>query len=57
MPSDKPHEKTNEKRLPDLGGGVVERPHAGDVFRVTTVERSFVDVLDAPERRGGWEGL
>jgi len=27
------------------------------VFRVTTVERSLVDVLDAPERNGGWEGL
>ncbi|MFH2053351.1 MAG: transcriptional regulator [bacterium] len=41
--------------LPDLGGGVVERPHAGGVVRVTTLERSLVDVLDAPERNGGWE--
>jgi predicted transcriptional regulator of viral defense system len=41
--------------LPDLGGGVVERPHAGGVVRVTTLERCLVDVLDAPERNGGWE--
>lgn len=41
--------------LPDLGGGVLERPHAGGVVRVTTLERSLVDVLDAPERNGGWE--
>jgi predicted transcriptional regulator of viral defense system len=41
--------------LPDLGGGVVERPHAGGLVRVTTLERSLVDVLDAPERNGGWE--
>ncbi len=41
--------------LPDLGGGVVERPHAGGVVRVTTLERSLVDVLDAPDRNGGWE--
>lgn len=39
----------------DLGGGVQERPHAGGVVRVTTLERSLVDVLDAPERCGGWE--
>ena len=57
MPCDKPHTETNEKRLPDLGGGVVERPHADGVFRVTTVERSLVDDLDAPERNGGWEWL
>ena len=41
--------------LPDLGGGVVERPHASGVVRVATLERSLVDVLDAPERNGGWE--
>jgi len=41
--------------LPDMGGGVVERPHAGGVVRVTTLERCLVDVLDAPERNGGWE--
>ena len=41
--------------LPNLGGGVVEQPHAGGVVRVATLERSLVDVLDAPERNGGWE--
>lgn len=41
--------------LPDMGGGVVERPHAGGLVRVTTLERCLVDVLDAPERNGGWE--
>lgn len=40
---------------PDLGGGVVEHRHAGGVARVATLERSLVDVLDAPERCGGWE--
>ena len=41
--------------LPDLGGGVVEHRHAGGVARVATLERTLVDVLDAPERSGGWE--
>jgi predicted transcriptional regulator of viral defense system len=41
--------------MSDLGGGVVERTHAGGVVRVTTLERCLVDVLDAPERNGGWE--
>lgn len=39
----------------DLGGGVVEHHHAGGVARVTTLERTLVDVLDAPDRCGGWE--
>jgi len=39
----------------DLGGGVVEHRHAGGVARVATLERTLVDVLDAPERSGGWE--
>ena len=41
--------------LPDLGGGVVERPHAGGMVRVTTLERTLVDVLDSPQRCGSWE--
>jgi predicted transcriptional regulator of viral defense system len=40
---------------PDLGGGLVEHRHAGGVARVTTLERTLVDVLDAPERSGSWE--
>ena len=41
--------------LPDLGGGVVTEPHAGGTARVTTFERTLVDVLDAPDLGGGWE--
>lgn len=41
--------------LPDLGGGVSSEPHAGGVVRVTTFERTLVDVLDSPELGGGWE--
>lgn len=39
----------------DLGGGVVEHRHAGGLARVATLERTLVDVLDAPDRSGGWE--
>lgn len=35
--------------------GVVEHRQGGSVARVTTLERTLVDVLDAPERSGGWE--
>ncbi len=43
------------RNLPDLGGGVAEHRHAGGVARVATLERTLVDVLDAPARSGGWE--
>lgn len=43
------------RKRPDLGGGVVEHRHAGGVARVATLERTLVDVLDAPGRCGGWE--
>ncbi|MEN8152074.1 MAG: transcriptional regulator [Planctomycetota bacterium] len=43
------------RSLGDFGGGVVERRHAGGLARVTTLERTLVDVLDAPRRSGGWE--
>jgi predicted transcriptional regulator of viral defense system len=39
----------------DLGGGFVSEPYAGGEVRVTTLERTLVDVLDAPELGGGWE--
>ena len=38
-------------------GGVLEQRHAGGFVRVTTLERALVDVLDAPERGGGWEEI
>jgi len=41
--------------LPDKGGGVEEATHAGQRLRVTTLERSMVDVLHSPQRCGGWE--
>src|SRR5262245_51989773 len=39
--------------LADLGGGIVSEPHAGGTVRVTTFERTLVDVLDAPDLAGG----
>lgn len=44
-----------QRSLPNLGGELIETPHAGGMVRVTTLERSLVDVLDAPEQSGGWE--
>ena len=41
----------------DLGGGILEQPHAGGMVRVTTLERTLVDLLDSPEKGGGWEEL
>lgn len=43
--------------LPDLGGGIVSEPHAGGTVRVTSFERTLVDVLDDPELGGGWEEI
>ena len=44
-------------QLPDLGGGIVSEPYAGGAVRVTTFERTLVDVLDAPDLGGGWEEI
>jgi len=43
--------------LSDLGGGVAERLRDGASVRVTTLERTLVDVLDAPRHGGGWEEI
>lgn len=43
--------------LPDLGGGIVEKERGGASVRVTTLERTLVDVLDAPRHGGGWEEI
>jgi predicted transcriptional regulator of viral defense system len=43
--------------LPDLGGGILEQPHSGGVVRVATLERSLVDVFDAPDKVGSWEEI
>lgn len=45
------------RNLPDFGGGILEQRHAGGLARVTSLERTLVDVLDAPQRCGGWEEL
>jgi len=41
--------------LPATGLQVTEHRYAGGVVRVTTLERTLVDVLDAPANAGGWE--
>ncbi|MGD8700579.1 MAG: hypothetical protein PVJ43_14880 [Gemmatimonadales bacterium] len=43
------------RNLPELGGGIVEKRHAGGVVRVATLERTLVDALDEPNKSGGWE--
>jgi len=43
--------------LPDFGGGIVSEAYAGAEVRVTTLERTLVDVLDAPDLGGGWEEI
>lgn len=43
------------RHLFDFGGGVKLLPHAGGEVRVTTLERSMVDLLHAPQHGGGWE--
>lgn len=37
--------------------GVTEQRHGGGVVRVTTLERTLVDVLDVPANAGGWEEI
>lgn len=41
--------------LPAADLHVTEQRHAGGNVRVTTLERTLVDVLDAPANAGGWE--
>lgn len=41
--------------LAELGGGLVTQAHGGGSVRVTTLERTLVDVLDNPALGGGWE--
>jgi predicted transcriptional regulator of viral defense system len=43
--------------VPDRGGEIVERPHAGMTVRVTSLARCVVDLFDAPEHGGGWEEI
>ncbi|MGO8684591.1 MAG: type IV toxin-antitoxin system AbiEi family antitoxin domain-containing protein [Thermoleophilia bacterium] len=41
--------------LADRGGGMEDASHAGATLKVTTLERTMVDVLGSPQRAGGWE--
>jgi predicted transcriptional regulator of viral defense system len=43
------------RQLPMSERHVAEQRHAGGTVRVTTLERTLVDVLDAPGNGGGWE--
>ncbi len=43
------------RAIPSNDQGIVEKQHAGGRARVTTLERTLVDVLDQPDKRGGWE--
>lgn len=43
------------RSLPDLGGEILEERHAGGLVRVTTLERTLVDMLSAQNRAGSWE--
>jgi len=45
------------RALPDFGGGVVRRPHAGAEVRVATIERTLVDLMHTPQHGGGWEEI
>lgn len=45
------------RALPEFGGGVISVPYNGGHVRVTTLERTLVDVLDSPDKGGGWEEL
>ncbi len=45
------------RELPDAGGGIISVTHAGLPVLVTSLERTLVDVLDAPRHGGGWEEI
>jgi predicted transcriptional regulator of viral defense system len=45
------------RQLPTSGRYVTDQRHAGGTVRVTTLERTLVDVLDAPSNAGGWEEI
>lgn len=42
---------------PAATAGVVVRAHAGGTVRVTTLERTLVDLLDQPDKGGSWEEI
>jgi predicted transcriptional regulator of viral defense system len=45
------------RSLADHGGGIMEEAREGSPVRVTSLERTLVDVLDTPRHGGGWEEI
>jgi predicted transcriptional regulator of viral defense system len=45
------------REVPEWGGGIVERRRDGLSVRVTTLERTLVDVLHSPRHGDGWEEI
>lgn len=45
------------RTIPGRTEGIAEVRHAGSRVRVTTVERTLVDVFDQPDKSGGWEEI
>ena len=43
--------------LPEWGGGILDANHAGGRAKVASLERTLVDVLDKPDKSGGWEEI
>jgi len=41
----------------DLGGGILTQSLEKGMVRVASFERTLVDLMDAPERGGGWEEI
>ena len=45
------------RAMPQWGGGTIEVSHAGGKAKAATLERTLVDVLDMPDKCGGWEEI
>lgn len=45
------------RKLAEWGGAMMEKHRQGLGVRVTTLERTMVDVLDSPRHGGGWEEI
>lgn len=45
------------RELADFGGGVRKERRQGLELRVATLERTLVDLMDAPQHGGGWEEI
>ncbi len=43
------------RAIPGNDQGIIEKQHAGGRVRVTTLERTLVDVLNQTDKCGGWE--